>query len=377
MITRELENTIRKRLGQGKAILIMGARQVGKTTLLKQLFSNSDDVLWFNGDEQDVRNLFENISASRLKLFFGNRKTIIIDEAQRITDIGLRLKLITDQIPDVQLIATGSSSFELANQVNEPLTGRKWEYKMFPVSFEEMVTHHGLLEEKRLLPHRMVYGYYPDIINHPGEEEELLMQLSDSYLYKDIISLDKIKKSDKIVKLLQAIAFQTGSEVSYNELGQIVGLDPKTVEKYIILLEQAYIVFRLSSFSRNLRNELKNSRKIYFYDNGIRNAVIGNFSQVENRTDVGSLFENFVISERIKMLQYHQSHSQYRFWRTAAKQEIDYVEEGNGKLTAFEIKWNPLKKASMPSSFRTAYPNVPFFIINRENVEDFILPNSL
>lgn len=373
MITRILEGIIRNKLWKGKAVLIMGARQVGKTTLLKQLFPEQSDVLWLNGDEQDIRNLFENISAARLKLIFGNKKIIIIDEAQRIVDVGLKLKLITDQIQDVQLIATGSSSFELANLVNEPLTGRKWEYKMFPVSFEEMVMDHGLLEEKRLIPHRMVFGYYPDIVCNPGEEEDRLSQLSDSYLYKDILSLEKIKKSDKIVKLLQAIAFQVGSEVSYNELGQISGLDPKTVEKYVIMLEQAYIIFRLGSFSRNLRNELKSSRKIYFYDNGIRNAIIGNYSQVENRTDAGALFENFIISERMKILQYHQLHNQHWFWRTAAKQEIDYIEEANGEISAFEFKWNPNRKASAPSSFKTAYPNASFKVINRDNIEDFIL----
>lgn len=235
-----------------------------------------------------------------MKYIFGNNKTVIIDEAQRIEDIGIRLKLITDQLPDIQLIATGSSSFDLANKINEPLTGRKWEYKMYPLSFEEMVNHHGLMDEKRLLPHRLVYGYYPDVVNHPGSEVEILKQLSDSYLYKDILDWEHIKKANKIVKLLQALAFQVGSEVSYNELGQLCDLDPKTVERYVILLEQSYIIFRLGSFSRNLRNELKSSRKIYFYDNGIRNAVIANFALAETRPDIGALFENFIVSERIK-----------------------------------------------------------------------------
>lgn len=377
MIKRSLENIIDDKLFKGKAIIIMGPRQVGKTTLLKQLLDNRDDVLWLNGDEQDVRNIFENISSSRLKLIIGDKKTVVVDEAQRISDIGLKLKLITDQIPDVQLIATGSSSFELANLVNEPLTGRKWEYKMLPVSFEEMVAHHGLLEEKRLLPHRMIYGYYPEVVMNPGVEESLLAQLSDSYLYRDILTLDKIKKSEKIVKLLQAIAFQIGSEVSYNELGQLCGLDSKTVEKYVILLEQSYIVFRLSSFSRNLRNELKYSRKIYFFDNGIRNAVIGNFMQIENRTDAGALFENFVISERMKYINYHIPFAQSWFWRTSAKQEIDYIEQRNGKLSAYEFKWNPKRKASIPSSFLTAYPDVPFTVISNENVEDFVMATEI
>jgi predicted AAA+ superfamily ATPase len=213
---------------------------------------------------------------------------VIIDEAQRIQEIGLRMKLITDQIPEVQLVATGSSSFELANQINEPLTGRKWEYKMYPISFGEMVTNHGLLEEKRLLPHRMVYGYYPEVVNHIGSEKEILKQLSDSFLYKDVLLLDQIQKPDGLIKLLQALAYQVGSQVSYNELSLLTGLDAKTVDKYITVLEQAYVVFRLGSFSRNLRSELKKSRKIYFYDNGIRNALIANFNQLESRQDVGA-----------------------------------------------------------------------------------------
>lgn len=348
MIKRTLDDIIKDKLFKGKAIVIMGPRQVGKTTLLKQLFKDDDMVLWLNGDEQDVRNLFETISSSRMKL-------------------------ITDQIPEVQLISTGSSSFELANLVNEPLTGRKWEYKMLPLSFEEMVVQHGLLEEKRLVPHRMVYGYYPDVVVNPGSEEELLAQLADSYLYRDILTLDRIKKSEKIVKLLQAIALQMGSEVSYNELGQLCGLDSKTVERYVILLEQSYIIFRLGSFSRNLRNELKFSRKIYFYDNGIRNAVIGNFALIENRTDAGALFENFVISERMKRINYHTPTAQPWFWRTTAKQEIDYVEQRNGILSAYEFKWNPKRKASVPLSFRRAYPDVDFSIISRDNIEDFLL----
>jgi predicted AAA+ superfamily ATPase len=238
MINRVLEDIVKDKLDKGKAIIIMGARQVGKTTLLKGLFKGSDESLWFNGDEPDVQNLFENISSTRLKYIFGSKKYIVIDEAQRIKEIGIKLKLIADEIPNVQLIATGSSSFELANKINEPLTGRKWEYKMYPLSFSEMVLHHGLLKEKRLIPHRLVYGYYPDVVNNPGNEKDILKQLSDSYLYKDILMWEQIKKPEKLLKLLQAIAFQIGNQVSYSELGQIVNLDSKTVEKYVLLLEQ-------------------------------------------------------------------------------------------------------------------------------------------
>jgi len=358
----------------GKAIVVMGARQVGKTTLLKQLFSDSSQkVFWLSGDEQDVRELFENISSTRLKAIINDHQVVVIDEAQRIKDIGVKMKLITDQIPEVQLVATGSSSFELANRINEPLTGRKWEYRMFPLSFAEMVAHTNLLDEKRMLPHRLVFGCYPDVVTHPSDEVDILRQLTNSYLYKDILEFDKIHKPDKLMKLLQALAYQVGSEVSYNELAQLCGLDSKTVDSYISILEQAYIIFRLGSFSRNLRNELKNSKKIYFYDNGIRNAIIGNFSQIENRTDAGALFENYAISERMKHKEYTGDYANSWFWRTTAKQEVDYIEEKDGNLTAFELKWNPRRKASLPLSFKNAYPSASFTLINSDNIEDFLL----
>lgn len=372
MVVRELEKVIKKRLNTGKAIVILGARQVGKTTLLKSLFGSSNEVLWLNGDEMDVQSLFSAVSAVRLKAIFGNKKTVIIDEAQRIHDIGLRMKLITDQIPEVQLVVTGSSAFELANKLNEPLTGRKWEYKLYPISFGEMVQHHGLLEERRLLPHRMVYGYYPDVINHTGIEKEILKQLSDSYLYKDLLLLEQIKKPEGLIKLLQGLAFQVGAQVSYNELSQLCGLDAKTVEKYIVLLEQAFIIFRLGSFSRNLRTELKKSRKIYFYDNGIRNALIANFNQIENRTDTGALWENFLVSERIKHLAYAQKWVNYWYWRTKEQQEIDFIEETDGQLVAYEFKWNPLARVKKPASFTQAYPAAQFEVIHRDNFEIFL-----
>ncbi len=372
MIHRFLSKKIEQKLFKKKAILLMGARQVGKTSLLKKMFSHRTDVLWLNGDEQDIRQLFESISSTRLQAYIGNNKIVVIDEAQHIYDIGLKLKLITDNIEDVQLIATGSSAFELANKVNEPLTGRKWEYRLFPVSFDEMVKHHGLLEEKRLIPHRLLYGYYPEVVNHQGNEKEVLRQLSDSFLYKDILMWEQIKKPDKLLKLLQALAFQVGSQVSYNELGQLCGLDSKTVEKYIILLEQTFIIFRLSSFSRNLRNELKNSRKIYFYDNGIRNALIANFNQIELRTDVGALWENFIISERIKHLHYSEKWKNYWYWRTKDQKELDFVEESDGQIFAYEFKWNPLAKVKKPKQFLENYPDSIFETIHPGNCESFI-----
>ncbi|MDD3771127.1 MAG: ATP-binding protein [Weeksellaceae bacterium] len=372
MIRRILQNTIKEKFHSGKAIVLMGARQVGKTTLLKDSIENPEDVLWLNGDEPDVLELFEKATSVRLKQFFGNKKIVVIDEAQRISDIGLKLKLITDSIPEIQLIATGSSSFELANRINEPLTGRKWEYKMFPVSFAEMVEHHGLLEEKRSLFHRLVYGSYPEVIMNLGKEKEILKQLTDSFLYKDILMLEQIKKPEKIVKLLQALAFQVGSQVSYSEIGQMIGLDSKTVEKYILVLEQSYVIFRLSSFSRNLRNELKNSKKIYFYDNGVRNALIADFSLAETRQDIGKLWENYLVSERIKKLDYQNIWTNYWFWRTKEQKEIDLIEESDGKIRAYEFKWNFNTKVKAPKAFIENYKS-DFEVITPNNYEDFLL----
>lgn len=373
MIGRLLEKQVNERINSGKAIILMGPRQVGKTTFLKNLPFNEEEVLWLNGDEPDVIKIFETINSSRLSAFLGRRKILIIDEAQRIENIGLKLKLITDSLKDVQLFASGSSSFELANKINEPLTGRKWEFTMFPISFEEMVINHGLLEEKRLLPHRLVYGYYPEVVSNPGDEKDRLRLISDSYLYKDILTWENIQKPDKLNRLLQALALQVSSQVSYNELGQICGIDPKTVEKYINLLEQSFIVFRLHSFSRNLRNELKNSRKIYFYDNGIRNAVIANFNPVEIRTDVGALWENFLVSERMKYNIYHKLWNNRFFWRTKEQKEIDYIEESDGKISAFEFKWNEKKKVKTHQMFTKAYPEAEFNVISPDNFETFLM----
>ncbi|MDR2472366.1 MAG: ATP-binding protein [Tannerella sp.] len=372
MIKRITEEKIKADIHQGKAIILLGARQTGKTTLLHQLFDN-EDALWFNGDETDVQELFRNATSTRLRAYIGNHKTLIIDEAQQIENVGLRLKLIIDNLKDVQLIATGSSAFELRNRLNEPLTGRKWEYQLFPLSFAEMVAHQGLLQEKRLLPHRLIYGYYPDVVVNQGNEQKILKQLADSYLYKDILKWEGIQKPDKLLVLLQALAFQTGSQVSFSELGQICRLDPKTVEKYILLLEKTFVIFRLGSFSRNLRNELKFSKKIYFYDNGIRNALISNFNTFESREDRGALWENFIISERMKKLNYSEIYTNSWFWRTKDQCEIDYLEEQNGKIKAYEFKINQKKKSRLNNSFKNSYNVDNINIINPENIEDFLL----
>jgi predicted AAA+ superfamily ATPase len=373
MIQRLIEKKIMKALAQKKAAIIMGARQTGKTTLLHQLYDNESSVLWLNGDDTDVQSVLDNISSVRWRAIIGQNKILIIDEAQYIENIGLKLKLITDQLPDIQLIATGSSSFDLANKINEPLTGRKREIMLFPLSFVEMMNHHGLLDEQRLLSHRLVFGCYPEVVSNPGNEKETLKELINSYLYKDILKWERIRKPDKIVKILQALAYQVGQLVSYNELGQICSLDSKTIEQYIILLEQSYIIFRLSAFSRNLRNELKNSRKIYFFDNGIRNALISNFNPVELRNDIGALWENFLISERIKKVHYDDLWVNNWFWRTQQRQEIDYLEESDGKISAFEFKWNPESKIKKANTFFEAYPDSSMKVIHRNNYEEFLL----
>ena len=373
MVERHIQSNIQSLLGGGKAIVIMGARQVGKSTLLRQMLGERQDVIWMNGDDLDIQELFSNMTSTRIRAILGSKRILVIDEAQRISDIGLRLKLITDQVPDVQVIATGSSSFELASKVNEPLTGRKREFRMYPLTFGEMVQHTQFLDEVRMIPHRMVYGYYPEVVCTPGDERAILKELSDSYLYKDILSLDSINKPDKLVRLLKALALQIGSQVSYNEIGTLIGLDSKTVERYVDILEKSFIVFRLGTFSRNLRNELKASRKIYFWDLGIRNAVIGNLAQIENRTDAGELWENFVIAERMKRNAYKGSFAQSYFWRTRQQHEIDYLEEEDGILYAFEFKWN-LRKANVkcPESFKTAYPEAVYKVITPENIEEFL-----
>jgi predicted AAA+ superfamily ATPase len=244
---------------------------------------------------------------------------------------------------------------------------------LFPMSFAEMVAHHGLLNEKRLLPHRLVYGYYPEVVTDAGNETIALKELINSYLYKDVLKWERIKKPDKIVRLLQALAFQVGSMVSYSELGQICGLDNKTVEQYVVLLEQSYVIFRLGSFSRNLRNELKSSKKIFFWDNGIRNALISNFNPIEIRNDTGSLWENFLISERMKKINNDQLWGNVWFWRTQQQKEIDFIEERNEQLSAYEIKWNPAANVKLPSQFMDAYPNSRFSVIHRDNLDEYLL----
>ena len=305
MIRRKLQETIEARMFGGKAIIIIGARQVGKSTLFKMILEKrTEPILQLNCDEPEVKEMLSQVNSQELKLLIGKHKIVMIDEAQRVENIGLTLKLITDKFPEVQLLVTGSSSFELQNKLNEPLTGRKFEYHLFPLSTGELLESQGLLTVKQTLENRLIYGSYPDVINHTKDAKDILYNLSNSYLYKDLLTLESIRRPALLSKLLTALALQVTSEVSYNELAQTVGTDSKTVEKYVDLLEKCYIIFKLNGFSRNLRTELKRAKKFYFYDNGIRNAILQNFAPLALRQDVGALWENFVISERIKANQY-------------------------------------------------------------------------
>lgn len=370
MIKRILEEKITQRLDKGKAILVIGPRQVGKTTLINSILDNREH-LFLDGDDSTVRNLLTDPNTEQLKSIIGNHNTLFIDEAQRIENIGLTLKIITDQFKKVQLLVSGSSAFELNNQTSEPLTGRKWEYKLYPISWRELEDSIGYVKSEQQLELRILYGMYPDVINNLGDEIEVLKQLTNSYLYKDILAFSGIRKPQMLEKLLRALALQLGSEVSYNELAQLVGVDKNTVANYIDVLEKGYVVFRLSSFSRNLRNEIKTNQKIYFYDTGVRNAVIGNFNLLDSRSDKGGLWENFLIAERIKKLAYDGSLANSYFWRTKQQQEIDYVEEVSGKITGFEFKWSEKAKAKLPKSFMESY-NATIEVIHRNNFREFV-----
>lgn len=375
MYTRELYPVILDQCFKGKAIILLGARQVGKTTLLRQVIQTAQtEVQYLNCDEPQVVEALTNRNLRELVLLVGKAKYIVIDEAQKVNNIGLTLKLIVDNIPDVQVIATGSSAFELRNRLNEPLTGRKFEYQMYPISTNEIYQSSGYVDVKRLLETRLIYGSYPEVLSNLDNAQSLLLSLSDSYLYKDILTMDSMRKPDVLNKLLKALAFQIGSEVSYNELAQTIGTDSKTVEKYIDLLEKCFIIFRLNGLSRNLRNELKKAKKIYFCDNGVRNAVIQQFAPVALRNDMGQLWENFFISERIKRNHYLGHHCNIYFWRTTSQQEIDYIEESDGQMSAFEMKWNP-KKATvkLPEAFLKAYSVKQTAVVTTENYLDWLI----
>lgn len=373
MITRVQSAKIERAFFKGKAIIVSGARQVGKTTMLEHILQKyQDKLLALDGDDITIQELLNRPNTQQIKQIIGDNKLVFIDEAQRIPEIGLTSKIIIDKFKDVQLILSGSSSFDLYSKVNEPLTGRKWTFNLWPVSWEEWQNHVGYVKAEQDVENRLVFGFYPDVLNHEENPEQVLAELAESYLYKDILMYEGLKKPTAIKKLLQALAFQVGSEVSLQELGQTIGIDPKTVNVYIDILEKAYIIFRLTPLSRNLRNEIKAKNKVYFCDNGIRNAVIGQLQPLAIRQDIGILWENFMVSERVKQISINNYLRNYYFWRTTQQQEVDYIEEVNGEFFAYEFKWSEKKKIKFPKTFSNNYKSVDKGI-NKSNFREFVV----
>jgi predicted AAA+ superfamily ATPase len=375
MIKRIIKGSILADYRRRKVIVLLGARQVGKTTLLSEL-QEEKKILSLNCDNADDVLLLEGKTTTELKYLLSSYELVFIDEAQRVKNIGLTLKMIGDLKLDTQVVVTGSSSLDMADEINEPATGRliEIEYNLFPFSLPELADSSSEREEQRLLENRMIYGLYPEVVTEPGDAKRTLMTLTNNYLYKDLFAYKGIKKPELIQKLVRALALQLGSEVSYNELSNLLGVDKSTVENYINLLEKCFVVFRLDSFSRNLRNEIKKGKKVYFYDNGVRNAVLSNFAPLELRNDVGALWEIlFMVSERVKRNSYSGNFAQlFFFWRTHEQQEIDLIEEQDGILHTFEFKWNGKARNNQPKSFANSYPNSTYEVITPENYWSFL-----
>jgi len=377
MITRVLQPVIEEKIFKGKVIILLGPRQVGKTTLMEQIKTTlvpaAQPVISLDCDEPNDRALLTNANSSDLSMVLREAKTVIIDEAQRVPNIGLTVKLLADKFKNTQIVVTGSSSLELANKLNEPLTGRKFEYLLLPICTQEIIQHNGMLETMRLLDARLIYGSYPDILYQTTDSaKELLFELTNSYLFKDIFAMQEVRKPELLEKLLVALALQIGNEVSFNELAQTVQSDVKTVERYIYLLEQCFVLFRLTGLNRNLRTELKKAQKFYFYDNGIRNAILQNFSPLNLRQYVGALWENFFVSERLKYNLYNRRFVKSYFWRTQQQQEIDLVEEVDGNFYAFELKWNEKRKAIFHENFLKSYNPQEINLITPANYTQFL-----
>lgn len=370
MIKRLLEQNLLEDLDFKKALVVLGPRQVGKTTLIQNLVKGKN-CLFLNGDEAQTRANLSNTNLPFLLNLVSDYDVIVIDEAQRIENIGLTVKMLIDASTNKQYILTGSSSLDLGNKINESLTGRKWEHLLFPLSWTELRNHYTFSTAYERLEEYLIYGQYPEVITHT-KKQKVLSQLASSYLYHDILELVNIKKPDLLMKLLRALALQMGSEVSYNELAKILQVDRMTVVNYIDLLEKVFVVFRLHPYSNNQRNEITSKPKIYFYDTGIRNAIIGQFNPLNSRQDVGALFENFFISEKMKSLAYKGFYGTTHYWRNTQQAEIDFIEMNENELAAYEIKYNPTAKAKFSKSFTEKYHPTKTIGIHKENFWEYL-----
>ncbi|MDD2387697.1 MAG: ATP-binding protein [Bacteroidales bacterium] len=357
-------------------LVLLGARRTGKTFFIKELIENyiTEPYILLNGEDMAVAEIFKIRTVENFKALVGSKKLLIIDEAQKLPEIGRALKLMIDTIEGLKIIAIGSSVFDLSNKLGEPLTGRKWDYYMYPFSQSEYSLTENLIETKSRLEQRLIFGSYPELLQYKSSNEKAsyLNELINSYLFRDILEYDGIRNSDKILHILTLIAFQIGKEVSLEEIGRKVGISRNTVEKYLDLLSKVFVIFKLRGFSRNLRNEITKTSRWFFYDNGIRNALISNFNSLTLRNDIGELWENYLISERIKYQYNNNIFVNNYFWRTYQQQEIDLIEEKDGKLYAYEIKWNLHKKVKIPKSWKNAYPDSEFTVINRDNYLEWI-----
>lgn len=372
-ITRLLQGDFPRNLFKGKAVLLYGPRQCGKTTLVKQLIEVNDlDPVLLNGDDDQDVGVFQTVTASRWTQILGNKKSVFIDEGQKIPNLGRAIKLLIDSRTDIQVIVTGSSSFALANSMEEPLTGRKFTYKLFPFCFKEMSNHFGFLEERKNLELRLIFGSYPEVVLSGPEMKNTIKSIAESYLYRDLMQYEGIRKPALLEKLLKALALQCGSEVSATELAGLLGVSRTLVESYLKILEQAFIVFPLNSYSTNQRNEIKKGVKYYFYDNGVRNAVLNDFTPIPMRNDVGALWENYLVSERMKRNAYGKADGLPYFWRTTDQMEVDYIEVTGSRIEAFEFKWNPQKKSRVTKAFTNRYPDAVVKTITPDNYDEFL-----
>ena len=374
MIPRFIQKSVIKDLFKGKVILLFGPRQVGKTTLVRSIMRDVKvKSAYFNCDEPDIKQQLEGKTSTELKSFLGDAELVVLDEAQRVLDIGMTLKLLVDTYPEIQIIATGSSSFDLSAKAGEPLTGRNFPYTLYPLSELELSVVHDPLYLRSTLEERLRFGQYPEIYTaESNDKERLLGIIKKDYLLKDILAYGAIRGANKIMRLLQALALQIGHEVWPAELGNMLDMDRKTVESYLDILEQTYIIFRMPSFSRNLRKELGKRYKIFFYDLGLRNTLINNFNPLKLRNDVGQMWENYIIAERMKYHSYLQTSVNHYFWRTYDQQEIDLIEDKSGKITGYEMKWNPKRKHRVPKVFLSSYPGSKVEIITPDNYRNFV-----